>query len=133
MIKKLISIFCTAFLCCGSVFGQTDAKDKKAVDVLFQIVEKNLISAAEAMPADKYSFAPTGGEFHGVRIFGEQVKHAAATNYILAAAALGEEAPADAGDEEGPNSIHTKPEIVQYLKGSFAELHKAVERLDEKN
>jgi hypothetical protein len=41
------------------------------------------------MPADKYRFAPTDGEFKGVRTFGQQVKHLAATNYILAAAALG--------------------------------------------
>jgi hypothetical protein len=51
------------------------------------------------MPADKYGFAPTDGEFKGVRTFGQQVKHLAATNHILAAAALGEHTPADAGGE----------------------------------
>jgi hypothetical protein len=55
------------------------------------------VSAADAMPADKYGFAPTDGEFKGVRSFGQQVKHLAATDHILAAAALGEEPPADAG------------------------------------
>jgi len=56
------------------------------------------------MPAVKYSFAPTEGEFKGVRTFGQQVKHLAATNHILAAAALGDEMPADVGDEQ---DIHT--------------------------
>src|SRR5262245_39201059 len=73
--------------------------------------EKQLVDVAEAMPADKYSFAPTNGEFKGVRTFAQQLKHAAAANYILAAAALGEPAPADAVDETGPDSVRTKPEI----------------------
>ena len=126
---KLFVLTAIVTLFCGAVFAQN--KDQQALDVLFRIVEKNVVSAAEAMPADKYSYAPTQGEFKGVRMFAEQVKHAAATNYILAAAALGEDPPKDAGDEEGPDSLHTKAEIVNYLKGSFAELHKALERMNE--
>ena len=111
----------------------SENKDKEALKVLFSIVERNVVSAAEAMPADKYSFAPATGEFKGVRIFAEQVKHAAATNHILAAAALGEDPPADAGDEQGPDSIRTKAEIVNYLKDSFTHLHKALDLMDEEN
>src|SRR5262249_40102475 len=96
-------------------------------------LEKQLVDVAEAMPADKYPFAPTNGEFKGVRTFGQQLKHAAAANYILAASALGEPTPADAGDEMGPDSVRTKPEIVAYLKGSFAALHKAAAAIDEQN
>ena len=95
--------------------------------------ETKLVEVAEALPADKYSFAPSNGEFKGVRTFGQQLKHAAAANYILAAGALGEKAPADAGDEIGPDSVRTKDEIVAYLKGSFASLHKAAAAIDEKN
>ena len=40
--------------------------------------EKELVGIAEDMPEDKYNFAPTNGEFRGVRNFGKQVKHAAA-------------------------------------------------------
>ena len=43
------------------------------------------------------------------------VKHLSGTNYILAAAALGEEPPADAGDELGPEAVRTKAEILNYL------------------
>ena len=95
--------------------------------------EKQLVDVAEAMPADKYSFAPSAGEFKGVRTFAQQLKHAAAANYILAASALGEQPPVDAGDEAGPESVRTKAEIVAYLKGSFAALHKAAATIDEKN
>ena len=105
----------------------------QSLETLFRIVESRLVGVADAMPADKYQFAPTAGEFKGVRTFGQQLKHAAATNYILAAAVLGEKPPADAGDETGPESVRTKAEIVEYLKGSFAYLHKALEAIDEKN
>jgi hypothetical protein len=85
------------------------------------------------MPADKYSFAPSNGEFKGVRTFGQQLKHAAAANYILAASALGEKAPADAGDETGPDSVRTKDEIIAYLMASFDALHKAAAIIDTNN
>jgi hypothetical protein len=42
------------------------------LDEQLSAVEKMVVSAAEAMPEDKYSFAPTGGEFKGVRTFGEE-------------------------------------------------------------
>src|SRR5664279_5847239 len=45
--------------------------------------EKTVVPAAEAMPEDKYSFAPTQGEFKGVRTFGAEVKHMAVANNPL--------------------------------------------------
>lgn len=109
------------------------AREKHAMQVLLEIAEKLIVPAVEAMPADKFAFAPTDGEFKGVRTFGQMVKHLSATNHILAAAALGEEPPADAGDEVGPETVRTKDEIVAYLKGSFAHLHKAVEAIGQAN
>src|ERR1700716_3932818 len=74
-------------------FGtRRDADGKKlALQVWAKRTEKLIVSAADAMPADKYGFAPADGEFKGVRSFGQMVKHLSATNYILAAAALGGE------------------------------------------
>lgn len=100
--------------------------ERRALQALLKIADKEITSAVEAMPADKYGFAPTDGEFKGVRTFGQMVKHLSATNHILAAAALGEETPPDAGDELGPEAVRTKAEILNYLKGSFAHLGKAV-------
>ena len=97
------------------------------------MVETLVVGAADAMPADKYPFTPTGGEFAGMRTFAQQVKHAAACNYILGAAVLGEPPPADAGDETGPEAVRTKPEIMKYLTGSFAYLHKAAAAVDPPN
>ena len=108
-------------------------REKHALQILAKLAEKEIVSAADAMPADKYGFAPTDGEFKGVRTFGQMVKHLSATNYILAAAALGEEPPADAGDEMGPEAVRTKDEILNYLKGSFAYLKKAVDAIGQRN
>jgi len=101
-------------------------QEHRALQILFKSLERHVVSAADAMPADKYGFAPTDGEFKGVRTFGQQLKHLAATNHILAAAALGEGPPADAGDEVGPESVRTKAEIIDYMNGSFAHLASAV-------
>jgi uncharacterized damage-inducible protein DinB len=113
--------------------GLDAEREKHALQVLAKLTQKVIVSAADAMPADKYGFAPADGEFKGVRTFGQMVKHLSATNYILAAVALGEEPPADAGDELGPEAVGTKDEILRYLKGSFANLDKAIEAVGQKN
>ena len=95
--------------------------------------ENLLVPAADAMPEAKYSFAPSNGEFSGVRTFAEQVKHLAAANYQLAAATLGEEPPAGTESETAPDSIKTKAQIMDYLRGSFASLHQAAAALNESN
>ena len=108
-------------------------REKHALQSLSKIVEKEITSAVDAMPADKFGFAPTDGEFKGVRTFGQMVKHLSATNNILAAAALGEEPPADAGDELGPENVRTKAEILTYLRSSFLHLDKAIEAIGQTN
>jgi uncharacterized damage-inducible protein DinB len=108
-------------------------REKHALQVLAKLTEKVIVSAADAMPADKYGFAPADGEFKGVRTFGQMVKHLSATNYILAAAALGEEPPSDTGDELGPEAVRTKDEILRYLQGSFSNLDKAIEAIGQKS
>jgi uncharacterized damage-inducible protein DinB len=108
-------------------------REKRAIQVFLKSVQTQIVSAADAMPAVKYGFVPTDGEFKGVRTFGQQVKHLAATNHILAAAALGEEAPAGAGDEMGPETVRTKAEILDYLNASFVHLGKAIDAIDDQN
>jgi uncharacterized damage-inducible protein DinB len=96
-------------------------------------LERDFVPAAEAMPEDKYGFAPTEGEFKGVRNFGQEIKHVAAVNYELGAALLQEKPPGDVADEEGPASITTKADILKYLQDSFTYVHKAVQTINEKN
>ena len=81
------------FAACGiPAFGADTSTSSvsKIFDGQLSMVEHEVVTLAEAMPADKYDFAPTHGEFKGVRTFGQTVKHLSATSHILAAAALGE-------------------------------------------
>ena len=108
-------------------------RERQALQVFLKLGQRINVSAAGAMPADQYGFAPTDGEFKSVRTFGQQVKHSAATNNILAAAALGEEPPTGAGDEVGPETVRTKAEILDYLNGSFEHLARAIGAIGDKN
>jgi len=95
------------------------------LNYLLSGVEKEFVSAAEAMPEDKYDFAPTNGEFKGVRNFAQQVKHVAAVNYLVFSDMLGEKPPMDIGGENGPDSIKSKADIMKFLRDSFALGHRA--------
>jgi len=105
----------------------------QVIDRQFSNFEREFVPAAEAMPADKYDFAPTQGEFKGVRTFAEQVKHVAAVQYMLGAALLGEKPPIDLKGENGPDDIKTKDQIVKFAKDSCAYLHKANATVNDKN
>jgi len=98
-------------------------------------VESEFVSAADAMPEDKYSYAPTNGEFKGVRTFAQQVRHVAATNWEVGAGLLGEKPPVDTQgpNDNGPESIKSKADIMKYLKDSFAYAHKAFDQITPEN
>jgi uncharacterized damage-inducible protein DinB len=96
-------------------------------------MEHEFVPAAEAMPEDKFGFAPSNGEFKGVRTYAQQIKHVAAVNYELAAALLEQKPPVDIGDESGPASLTSKAEIIKYLKDSFEYVHKALDTINEGN
>lgn len=96
-------------------------------------IERTLTGIAEEMPADKYEFAPTTGAFRGVRNFASQIKHAAAVQHLVAATLLGEPVTADMADERGPDTVRTKPEVLQYLRSSFAALKRAAATIDDAN
>jgi DinB superfamily len=96
-------------------------------------MEHEFVPAADAMPEDKFGFAPTSGEFKGVRTYAQQIKHVAAVNYELGAALLEQKPPVDIGDESGPASVTSKADILKYLKDSFEYVHKAIATINEKN
>lgn len=106
------------------------------LDTHLRVCEFEVVATAQAMPEDEYSFAPTNGNFKGVRTFAQQVKHLATVNNRLAEGLLGE-APPTAPDEgitsNGPDAIQTKDQIMQYLKDSFAHMHKAIATINADN
>ena len=104
------------------------------VDRQISIIEREFVSAAEAMPEDKYNFAPAslniaGSDYKGVRTFAQQVKHVATTNFMLWGMIIGEKPPVDVNNEEGPASMTSKADIVKYLKDSYALGHRAAKTL----
>jgi hypothetical protein len=143
MRKTLASVACTLLaitIATAQTNNSAPAKKKEehrtvtqVIDATVRNLEHDFVPAAEAMPEDKFGFAPTNGEFKGVRTFAEQIKHVAAVNYELGAAILQEKPPADIGDESGPASITSKADILKYLTDSFAYVHKAIATINEKN
>jgi len=104
------------------------------VEFVLTYQERTLLELAEAMPAEKYEFAPKGGEFKDVRTFAAQLRHIAADNYMLGAGILGEKPPVDVGtNESGSMKVRTKAEIIAYLKDSFVYMHRAAAAIDETN
>ena len=119
------------FVCVGLAAGQTGATAasptvSQVLDAWVTNVENEVIPAAEALSEEKFAFAPSMGNFQGVRTFGGQIKHLAAANYEIAAKILGESPPHGEHDEEAPDTVRTRAAILEYLKGSFAYLHHAI-------
>ena len=139
--KKKSSLTMLLLLACSTIAAAQaqpaqqpqDFTIAKVMDRGFSNVEKEFVSAADAMPEDKYNFAPTNGEFKGVRTFAQQVKHVAAVNYLVFAGILGEKPPVDIGEESGPASIKSKADISKYLRDSFAYGHRAFATLTPDN
>ena len=80
--------------------------------------EGNFLGVAEAMPEDKYSYIPAGGNFDGVRSFGEQVKHVACAQFAFFNEFEGKKPPDDC-EKGGHDPAKTKAELIKYLKDSF--------------
>jgi len=90
-----------------------------SIETRWKFVAGEFIDAADAMPEDKYDFAPTNGEFKGARTFAEQIRHVACANFAFFKEM--EKLPPPEGCEKGePASIKTKAELMQYLGQSFA-------------
>lgn len=96
-------------------------------------VEKSLVPMASEMPEKNFDFAPTNGEFKGVRTFSQQVKHIAGTNYRIGAAILGEKPPVSMNGEAGPANLKTKADVVKFLNESYVYIHKAFGSITDKN
>lgn len=95
-------------------------------------MEKEFVDAAEAMPEDKFDFAPTTGEFKGVRSFGSQIKHVAEANYFFFAGDSFTDAT-DKAKSDATEKLTSKGDIVQALKDSFKLAHTLVDGMTPDN
>ena len=135
MALLLLALGAAGNLAAANPQGKMDQKPtfSAVLDRSLTGIEREVVPAAEAMPDDKFNFAPTQGDFKGVRTFAQQVKHIAAVNYMLGGAILAEKPPVDLGGENGPDNMTSKADVVKFLKDSFAYLHKALNSINESN
>jgi len=94
-------------------------------------IEHEWVSLAEAMPADKWNFAPTQGEFKGVRTFGEQVKHVAMANTLFFSLATGQKPSQD--DMKAAQAVTDRDQIIAMLKKSYQLGHQAAQSTNAQN
>jgi uncharacterized damage-inducible protein DinB len=100
---------------------------------LLTMMEKEFVDAAEAMPEDKFNFAPpaSAGDFKGVRSFGAQVKHVADSNYYFFGGNMSE---ADMkAKSDSIEKLTSKAEIIQALKDSLSQAHTFVGGITAEN
>ena len=110
----------------GTVISPAEVYDK-----LLSGLEKEFVDAAEAMPEDKYGFAPaaTAGEFKGVRTFAAEVKHVTEANdYFF----HGPSKPL-ADNRADIEKLTSKADIVNALKDSFAQAHAYIDAITPEN
>jgi len=136
-VRFAVLLALVAGLCCAAPYAQMTPPAAAptvagVLDRSISSVERQFVPLAEAMPAEKFTYAPTQGEFKGVRNFQEQVAHVAYVNFMFASAILGEKNPVEMVGAEGV-AVKNKDEAVKALKDSFAYLHKAVATINEKN
>jgi hypothetical protein len=105
---------------------------RQVFDRRLSSTEREVVELTEAMPGDRFNFAPTNGEFKGVRTFALQARHIAFEINAVASALLGEPIPGQDHDN-GPDSLTSKDDILKYLKDAFAHAHRAVATLNNNN
>ncbi|MFC2084748.1 DinB family protein [Bacteroidota bacterium] len=91
---------------------------------LWKRAVKYTIELAEAMPEENYGFKPTEIQM----TFGEQLIHISKNLYWLCSEyIIDEDNPTSNFDEE----IHSKKEIIRFLKSSFNYVSDTIEKFDE--
>jgi uncharacterized damage-inducible protein DinB len=116
----------------------TIATPSAAFDSQLTLIEKSMMGAVKAMPAEKFSFAPSQGifassqktEFAKVRTFAEQATHVAEANYFFYNIVSGLKPDVDVKNIE---KLTSKDDVVAALAGSFAYAHKAIATLTAAN
>jgi len=112
-------------LWCPSLFAQEKNPVATAVREAEQGRGKNMVAAAEEMPADKYSFKATPEQMS----FGHLTLHIAEANYLFCSKVGGVPAP------QLPKLSETDPKdkLVERMKSSFDFCGTALAKLDDSN
>jgi uncharacterized damage-inducible protein DinB len=116
----------------------TIATPAQALDSELGIIEWELMGAVRAMPADKFSFAPSQAifvpsqttQFATVRTFAQQATHVAQANYSFYSIVSGMKPDVDV---RALARLTSKEDVVAALAGSFRFAHKAIATLTPAN
>lgn len=106
-----------------------------AVEDIVDRFQHEILSAAQAMPAEKYSFSPAtvnipGANFVKVRTFAEELKHVAQSNFVIASNITGGE---PAVDPKVVGALEHKDDILAALISSFMAVHAALATITPAN
>ena len=110
----------------------------KSMDAAVTRLENLWMGAAQAMPAEKYGFAPSAAifvpgqtvKYDGVRTFAQIVTHTIQANYNAFASVGGVKPEVDV---QAIGSLKNKDDIVKALAATFAFAHKAVANVTAAN
>ena len=140
-----------AMMCCGVVSAQMKHCDMAmgaagagmttpaaSLNKMLSLYEEELTGVVKAMPADKFSFAPSAAtfasgsaeKFDGVRTFAAQVQHLTQANYFFF---MNVTTAKPAVDMKAIGNITDKDELLKALAASFAYAHKAVDTITPAN
>ena len=120
----------------------TKVSPAKSIDFTFSALERELVGLAEAMPADKYDFAPDpdlfkSGQhpnFKGVRTFSQTIAHIAQANEFIYLGVGGKKQDAAfAAKMAAIGKLTKKDDLVKALKDSLAAGHAAIATLTPDN
>ncbi len=135
-----VAFLAAAFGCC--VFAAPAQAQSDAAQSVLQSVtrfQNEMLGMAEAMPADKYDFAPTkatfapgsSAEFATVRTYGQELTHVASMPFSMLPQ-FGVK-PDPAIDPKSFASLTAKDDIVNALKESFAYENKVIATITPEN
>ena len=123
--RKFGWLFVLAILCCPAILAQEKNPVAAAIREALPGRSKNMVAAAEEMPADQYGFKATPDSM----TFGHLTLHIVEANYLLCSKIGGVPAP------ELPKVSDTDPKdkLVERLKASFDFCSTALAKLDDSN
>jgi DinB family protein len=125
----LLSTLTLAFIPLATAAQQASQPDtnpvSNAVRSSVERASKNMVAAADEMPADKYSFHPTPAQMS----FGKLVAHMINSNYGLCSKIAVVPAPT----QDKPSETDPKDKLVAGLKASFDFCSQSLAKVDDSN
>lgn len=128
------------FIACVLILPRTHAQSPPAtakanspaavLNSILSDAERDFVDAAEAMPANKFEFVPTGGDFKDARSFAGTIRHVIWANYLLSGRITGSK---QLINQKAIDSLTDRDQILQQLHESFAAAHKAIDSLSVDN